>query len=152
MGGIMKVVIQLVSEASLSIEGKLEASIAQGMICFVGFHHQDNPNIVDTMIDKILKLRIFPDKHGKTNLSLSETKGQLLLVPNFTLYANTVGSRRPSFSDAAKPNMAAGLFNHLKNQIKTFYPSSSFGVFGADMSIVVHNQGPFTLILDSNER
>ena len=148
----MKAVIQLVSEATLSIEGKREASIAQGMVCFVGFHHQDNPAIVDTMLDKILKLRIFPDNNGKTNLSLSETKGQLLLVPNFTLYANTVGSRRPSFSDAAKPDVAVGLFTHLKNQLMTLYPSSSFGVFGADMSIVVHNQGPFTLILDSNEQ
>jgi D-tyrosyl-tRNA(Tyr) deacylase len=104
------------------------------------------------MVDKLLKLRIFPDAAGKTNLSLSDTKGQLLLVPNFTLYANTIGSRRPSFSNAAKPELAQDLFNYLKNRVLTLYPSTMTGVFGADMSIVVHNQGPFTLILDSNEQ
>jgi D-tyrosyl-tRNA(Tyr) deacylase len=147
----MKVVIQLVSEASLSIAGNLHASITNGMVCFVGFTHDDNPVILEAMFDKLLKLRIFPDEHGKTNLSLSETKGQLLLIPNFTLYANTIGSRRPSFSNAAKPEVAASLFTHLKNHLTSLYPSSKVGVFGADMSVVVHNQGPFTLILDSNE-
>jgi D-tyrosyl-tRNA(Tyr) deacylase len=148
----MKVVIQLVTQASLSIEGKLHGSIARGMVCFVGFNHQDNPLIVDTMIDKLLKLRIFPDQQGKTNLSLSETNGQLLIVPNFTLYASTMGSRRPSFSNAVKPDVASQLFHYLKTQMIALYSSSTFGVFGADMSIVVHNQGPFTLILDSDEQ
>ena len=147
----MKVVIQLVSEASLSIEGNLHASITNGMVCFVGFTHDDNPVILEAMLDKLLKLRIFPDENGKTNLSLSETKGQLLLIPNFALYANTIGSRRPSFSNAAKPEVAASLFTHLKNHLTSLYPSSKVGVFGAHMSVVVHNQGPFTLILDSNE-
>ena len=149
---MMIVVIQLVSEASLSVAGNLHASMAHGMVCFVGFKHQDNHDVIDTMLDKILKLRIFPDQAGKTNLSLSETNGQLLMVPNFTLYANTIGSRRPSFSNAAKPDVANELFAYLKTQLATLYPSSSFGVFGADMSIVVHNQGPFTLILDSDEQ
>jgi D-aminoacyl-tRNA deacylase len=149
---MMKVVIQLVSEASLSVAGNLHASMAHGMVCFVGFKHQDNHDVIDTMLDKILKLRIFPDQAGKTNLSLSETNGQLLMVPNFTLYANTIGSRRPSFSNAAKPDVANELFTYLKTQLTTLYPASSFGVFGADMSIVVHNQGPFTLILDSDEQ
>ena len=149
---MMKVVIQLVSEASLSIEGKLHSSIAHGMVCFVGFNHHDNQRVIDTMLDKLFKLRIFPDQAGKTNLSLSDTNGQLLMVPNFTLYANTIGSRRPSFSNAAKPDVAAELFTYLKTQLASLYPASSFGVFGADMSIVVHNQGPFTLILDSNEQ
>ena len=149
---MMKVVIQLVSEASLLIAGKLHASMAHGMVCFVGFNHQDNPHVIDTMLDNLIKLRIFPDQHGKTNLSLLETNGQVLVVPNFTLYANTIGSRRPSFSNAAKPHVAAELFTYLKTQLASLYPASSFGVFGADMSIVVHNQGPFTLILDSNEQ
>ncbi len=149
---MMKVVIQLVSEASLSIAGKRHASMAHGMVCFIGFNHQDNHHVIDTMLDKILKLRIFPDLAGKTNLSLSETNGQVLMVPNFTLYANTIGSRRPSFSNAAKPDVAAELFTYMKTQLATLYPASSFGVFGADMSIVVHNQGPFTLILDSDEQ
>lgn len=149
---MMKMVIQLVSEASLSIAGKPHASMSHGMVCFVGFNHQDNPAIIDTLLNKLLKLRIFPDHAGKTNLSLFDTQGQLLLVPNFTLYANTSGSRRPSFSDAAKPEVAKQLFTYLKTQLTTLYPSSFYGVFGADMSIVVHNQGPFTLILDSDEQ
>jgi D-aminoacyl-tRNA deacylase len=148
----MKVVIQLVSEAALSIAGKLHASIGHGMVCFVGFTHDDSPVIIDAMLDKLMKLRIFPDENGKTNVSISETKGQLLLVPNFTLYANTVGSRRPSFTNAAKPEVAAKLFAHLTSSLTTLYPLSKVGVFGADMSIVVHNQGPFTLILDSNDK
>jgi D-tyrosyl-tRNA(Tyr) deacylase len=148
----MKVVIQLVREASLSIAGHPHASIAHGMVGFVGFTHTDTPAILDTMVDKLLKLRIFPDKNGKTNLSLSDTKGQLLLVPNFTLFADTIGSRRPSFSNAAKPDVASGLFAYLKNRVMALYPSTSVGVFGADMSIVIHNQGPFTLILDSDEQ
>jgi D-tyrosyl-tRNA(Tyr) deacylase len=148
----MKVVIQLVSQASLSMEGKLHASITQGMVCFVGFNHKDDLSIVDIMLDKLLKLRIFPDIHGKTNLALSETNGQLLIVPNFTLYATTVGSRRPSFSNAANPDVASELFAYLKTKMTLLYPASSFGVFGADMSVVVHNQGPFTLILDSDEQ
>jgi D-aminoacyl-tRNA deacylase len=149
---MMKIVIQLVSEASLSIAGNLHASIAHGMVCFVGFNHEDNQTGMDTMLDKLLKLRIFPDQTGKTNLSLSDINGQLLMVPNFTLYANTIGSRRPSFSNAAKPDVAKELFAYLKTKLTTLYPSSSYGVFGADMSIVVHNQGPFTLILDSDEQ
>jgi D-tyrosyl-tRNA(Tyr) deacylase len=148
----MKVVIQLVSQASLSIASKLHVSMTQGMVCFVGFNHEDNLGIVDIMLDKLLKLRIFPDIHGKTNLALSETNGQLLFVPNFTLYATTVGSRRPSFSNAAKPDVASELFTYLKSKMTLLYPASFFGVFGADMSVVVHNQGPFTLILDSNEQ
>jgi D-tyrosyl-tRNA(Tyr) deacylase len=148
----MKLVVQLVSEATLSIKGQPHASIRHGMVCFVGFTHTDTPTMLDTMVDKLLKLRIFPDADGKTNLSLSDTKGQLLLIPNFTLYANTIGSRRPSFSNAAKPELAQDLFNYLKNLLLTLYPSTMVGVFGADMSIVVHNQGPFTLILDSNEQ
>jgi D-tyrosyl-tRNA(Tyr) deacylase len=148
----MKVVIQLVSEASLSIANILHASIAHGMVCFVGFTHEDNQTIVDTMVNKLLTLRIFPDAGGKTNLSLSETQGQILLIPNFTLYANTIGSRRPSFTNAAKPDTASNLFTYLKHQLSILYPHTMAGVFGADMSIVVHNQGPFTLILDSNEQ
>jgi D-tyrosyl-tRNA(Tyr) deacylase len=148
----MKSVIQLVSEASMSISGQPHASITHGMVCFVGFTHEDTATTIDKMVDKILKLRIFPDRNGKTNLSLSDTKGQLLLVPNFTLYANTNGSRRPSFTNAAKPDVAKDLFTYLRNQLMLLYPSTMVGVFGADMSIVVHNQGPFTLILDSNEQ
>ena len=148
----MKVVIQLVSEATLTIRGLKHASIAKGMVCFVGFTHLDNQAVVNTMIDKVLRLRVFPDQDGKSNLSLVDIKGQLLVVPNFTLYADTKGSRRPSFSHAAKSEVASELFTYLQLRLIGLYPSSSFGVFGADMSIVVHNQGPFTLILDSNEQ
>lgn len=148
----MRVVIQLVDEASLSIQGHKHASITQGMVCFVGFTHLDNQVVINTMIERVLKLRVFPDRDGKSNLSLSDINGQLLVVPNFTLYADTMGSRRPSFSHAAKSEVAAELFTYLQTRLISLFSSSSFGVFGADMSIVVHNQGPFTLILDSNEQ
>lgn len=148
----MKVVIQLVKEATLAIDNIECASIAKGMVCFVGFTHEDNAKIIEMMIQKILNLRIFPDANGKTNLAISDVAGQLLVVPNFTLYADVTGSRRPSFVRAAKPAIAEGLFTLLKTRLSSLYPSSQFGVFGADMSILVHNQGPFTLILDSNEQ
>ena len=148
----MKVVIQLVNDATLSIAKQDHASIAKGMVCFVGFTHQDDANIIEMMMSKILNLRIFPDAAGKTNLAISDVAGQILVVPNFTLYADVTGSRRPSFEKAAKPSIAEGLFNLLKTRLTSLYPSSQFGIFGADMSILVHNQGPFTLILDSNEQ
>jgi D-tyrosyl-tRNA(Tyr) deacylase len=148
----MKVVIQLVKQATLSIANQDHASIAKGMVCFVGFTHQDDATIIETMIQKMLNLRIFPDAAGKTNLAISDVAGQILVVPNFTLYADVRSSRRPSFVEAAKPDIAQGFFNLLKTRLSSLHPSTQYGVFGADMSILVHNQGPFTLILDSNEQ
>jgi D-tyrosyl-tRNA(Tyr) deacylase len=148
---MMKCVIQIVDQASLSIKGTSITSIKHGMVIFVGFGQGDEEKTIVKMVDKIVSLRIFPDEHQKTNLSILDTNGEMLCIPNFTLYADTSKSRRPSFTAAAIPALANDLFIQLKKQLLLRYAKVQFGVFGADMSIIVHNQGPFTLILDSNE-
>ena len=147
----MKLVVQIVTSASLSILHSPISNIQKGMVVFVGFTHLDRPEIVHRMIEKLLQLRIFPDANGKTNLTIHDIQGDILCIPNFTLYADVRSSRRPSFSLAAKANDANELFLLTKQLLVATYPKVQFGEFGADMSVVVHNQGPFTLILDSNE-
>ncbi len=146
----MRCVIQVCEEASVSVDQKLTASIQSGMVVFVGFTHNDQPDIIDRMLVKILQLRIFPDAHGKTNLSLVDVKGQLLLIPNFTLYADTNHQRRPSFTQAAKPDQAKDWFRYMQERLTILHADSQSGIFGADMSVIVHNRGPFTLTLDSD--
>ncbi len=147
----MKLVVQIVTSASLSILHSPISNIQKGMVVFVGFTHLDRPEIVHRMIEKLLQLRIFPDANGKTNLTIHDIQGDILCIPNFTLYADVRSSRRPSFSLAAKADDANQLFLLTKQLLFATYPNVQFGEFGADMSVVVHNQGPFTLILDSNE-
>lgn len=147
----MKLVVQIVTSASLSILHSPISNIQKGMVVFVGFTHLDRPEIVHRMIEKLLQLRIFPDANGKTNLTIHDIQGDILCIPNFTLYADVRSSRRPSFSLAAKADDANQLFLLTKQLLVATYPKVQFGEFGADMSVVVHNQGPFTLILDSNE-
>jgi D-tyrosyl-tRNA(Tyr) deacylase len=146
----MRCVIQVCDEASLLVEQKQIASIRSGMVVFVGFTHHDQPSIIDRMLMKLIQLRIFPDASGKTNLSLADVKGQLLLIPNFTLYADANHQRRPSFTEAAKPEQAKAWFDYMQARTAILHPDSQFGIFGADMSVIVHNRGPFTLTLDSD--
>ncbi len=147
----MKLVVQIVTSASLSILHSPISNIQKGMVVFVGFTHLDRPEIVHRMIEKLLQLRIFPDANGKTNLTIHDIQGDILCIPNFTLYADVRSSRRPSFSLAANADHAKQLFLLTKQLLVASYPQVQFGEFGTDMSVVVHNQGPFTLILDSNE-
>lgn len=147
----MKIVIQIVSSASLQIQNAPIADIQKGAVIFVGFSGSDRPEIIDRMIHKLLQLRIFPDANGKTNLTIHDFHGEILCVPNFTLYADVTSSRRPSFTNAANAKEAILLFNYTKQLLLASYPQVQFGEFGADMSVLVHNQGPFTLILDSDE-
>ncbi|MGA0875515.1 MAG: D-aminoacyl-tRNA deacylase [Bacilli bacterium] len=147
----MKAIIQLVKAATLTTQDYSTQTIEKGMVIFVGFTHQDTLTIIDQMLQKILSLRVFADAQGKTNLSLFDIQGALLCVPNFTLYADVSGSRRPSFSDAAKPEVALPWFAYLQTRLTHLYPNAKFGKFGADMSVVVHNDGPFNLILSSDE-
>jgi D-tyrosyl-tRNA(Tyr) deacylase len=146
----MRCVIQVCDKASLLVEQKQIASIQAGMVVFVGFTHNDQPSIIDRMLMKLIQLRIFPDASGKTNLSLADVRGQLLLIPNFTLYADANHQRRPAFTEAAKPEQAKGWFHYMQARTAILYPDSQFGIFGADMSVIVHNRGPFTLTLDSD--
>lgn len=147
----MKCVVQVVKSASLTIDSTPIATIDKGMVVFVGFTHQDSVAIVDSMITKLLALRIFPDAQGKTNLSLQDFSGNLLCVPNFTLYADVSNSRRPAFTNAADPAKAQQLFAYFQQRLLSVWPQATFGVFGADMSVMVHNDGPFTLILERDE-
>jgi D-aminoacyl-tRNA deacylase len=147
----MKCVVQVVDSAQLSIKNNLIHSIGKGIVVFVGFTHNDHEILMDKMIEKILTLRIFPDGQGKTNLALKDIDGEILCIPNFTLYANVEHSRRPSFTDAANPVEAAKKFAYFQSKLTQQFTKAGFGTFGEDMSVIVHNQGPFTLILERHE-
>ena len=146
----MIAVIQRVSQATLHIEGALQASIQQGFLVLLGIHVDDTPEDVAYLAGKIAGLRIFSDQEGKMNLDLEAIHGELLLVSQFTLYANTKKGNRPSFLESARPEQAIPLYqlmittlsDKLGNKIQT-------GVFGADMQINLKNDGPVTIIIDS---
>ncbi len=147
----MRVIVQNVKDAKLSISNQLYAVIDQGYVLLIGFKDEDNETIVDKMIDKILKVRLFQDDKGKTNLSIIDIEGAILAVPQFTLYADLTGGRRPSFTKALAPERANLLFDYFVVQLKKLYKQVEFGVFGADMKVNLTNDGPFTIILDSEE-
>ena len=144
----MRLVTQNVISAMLSINDNQIASIAQGVVVFIGFTHEDHLLVVKKAIDKILTLRIFPDHEGKTNLTIQDIGGSILMVPNFTLYGDLSGSRRPSFTKAMKPDQAARLFEACIEAMRARYDKVHHGVFGANMTIHVVNQGPSTYIMD----
>lgn len=147
----MRYVIQVVDRASLEIDSKVYASISKGQVCLVSFKEGDNEKIVDQMIDKLLKLRIFPDENNKTNLSIDKFDGEILAVSQFTLYGSLKGSNRPSFTRCLNIEAASKLFDYFCNKLKEKYPKTVFGVFQADMKIDLVNNGPFTIFLDSEE-
>ena len=146
----MRVVLQVVKKASLSIDSKVYSSIDKGYLLLLGYEANDTFEIVKKVIDKVLSLRLFMDDSNKTNLSLSDVNGQIMLVSQFTLYADIKKGRRPSFTSALKGEEAIVLYN------KTIEYASSImevktGVFGADMQIELVNDGPFTLMIDSKD-
>jgi D-aminoacyl-tRNA deacylase len=145
----MRLVIQTVEKAELSVDHTIKATIDHGAIVYVGFSELDTETTMQTLIDKLMHLRIYPDEFGKTNLSIQAIEGSLLFVPNFTLYADVSGSRRPSFSNALSPHLAESLFSKLIDYAKSIYPNVYHGVFGADMHIDVTHQGPFTMVLEA---
>lgn len=145
----MKVVLTTVKEASVKIDDKLFSQISRGYLLLVGFTHDDNEDIVNKMVDKILSLRVFPDNDGNTNLSIYDVDGEILSVSQFTLYANTKKGRRPSFIDAMRPDEATKLYNYFNKILKDKYQKVQTGIFGADMKVYSINDGPFTVILDS---
>lgn len=147
----MRVVLTTVDEANVSILKKEVGRIAKGYLLLVGFTFGDNEEIVSKMVDKIINLRVFPDENGKINLSLKDVNGSILSVSQFTLYANSKGSRRPSFIDALSPAEAEILYDYFNRLIEERYGRLSTGVFGADMKVTSINDGPFTLILDSKD-
>ena len=148
----MRVVLQTVNKASVEIENTIVGKINAGYLLLVGFTQGDNQEIVNRMADKILKLRVFPDQNGQTNLSLYDVVGDILSVSQFTLYADTSGGRRPSFVNALRPAQAEPLYEYFNEVLsQEFGKEISSGIFGADMLVTSENDGPFTLILDSKE-
>jgi len=144
----MRVVLQRVSQATVRIHGRVAGSIGRGFCLLVGFTHGDTPAQVDWMAEKISSLRLFSDSQGKMNLGLEETGGAVLVVSQFTLYGDVVKGRRPSFIDAARPEVAVPLYERFLDVLRGRGLEVAAGEFGADMQVEIHNDGPVTLILD----
>ena len=144
----MRVVLQRVSQATVRIHDRVAGSIGRGFCLLVGFTHGDTPAQVDWMAEKISSLRLFSDSQGKMNLGLEETGGAVLVVSQFTLYGDVVKGRRPSFIDAARPEVAVPLYERFLFMLRGRGLEVAAGEFGADMQVEIHNDGPVTLILD----
>lgn len=147
----MKLVIQKVSQSSVSVNQKVCGSIGHGYMILVGISNDDTNTIVERMIDKLIGLRIFEDEEGKLNLSLLDVGGAILSISQFTLYANCKKGRRPSFIDAAKGVVSKPLYDYFNTILIDMGIHVEQGVFGADMKVSLVNEGPVTIILDSKE-
>lgn len=147
----MKIVLQRVAKAAVSVDGQIIGKINQGFLLLVGISHTDNENIADKMMDKICRLRIFEDEQGKTNCSLADTGGQVLVISQFTLYADCRKGNRPGFTNAGSPDMAKALYEYMVQGFKARLPVVEQGSFGAKMEVELVNDGPFTLVLDSQK-
>lgn len=146
----MRLVIQRVLEASVKAEGKTVGSIGKGFLVFVGVGRDDTRETADKYLKKLLGLRIFEDENEKTNLSLKDVNGGLLLVSQFTLYANCRKGNRPSFTEAGDPVKAEELYEYMIREASRTVPKVQHGIFGADMKVSLVNDGPFTVILDEH--
>ena len=144
----MRIVIQRVSEAEVRVEGRCTGRIERGYLILLGVGKEDTREITDRYLDKIMKLRIFPDENGKTNRSLTEVGGEILVVSQFTLYADCRKGNRPDFIHAAGATLAQELYEYFLSQIKQRLGKVEAGEFGADMKVSLINDGPFTIILD----
>jgi len=147
----MKFVIQRVSEGSVSVDGEIVGAIDNGFVVFVGISDEDTIQIADKMVQKLLHLRIFTDENDKINLDLSTVNGSLLLISQFTLYADCKKGNRPNFIQAGSPQMANELYEYIISKCKEEIPNVQQGVFGASMQVKLVNEGPFTIVLDSKE-
>ena len=144
----MKFIIQRVSEASVTVEGQVIGQIGKGYLVLIGVGENDTKELADRYIKKMLGLRIFEDENGKTNLSLKDVGGSLLLVSQFTLYANCRKGNRPSFTEAGNPELAEELYEYIIAQCRKEIPEVQTGSFGAHMKVSIVNDGPFTILLD----
>ena len=147
----MKFVIQRVTYADVVVDGNELGRIGKGFMVLIGVSKEDDKAIADKMMDKMIKLRIFEDENGKTNLSLDDVGGELLLISQFTLYANCKKGNRPSFIDAGVPDEANALYEYIIERCKERVNVVERGEFGADMKVSLLNDGPFTIVLDSSE-
>ncbi|HSE66035.1 MAG TPA: D-aminoacyl-tRNA deacylase [Gemmatimonadales bacterium] len=144
----MRVVLQRVTRASVTIEGRVAGAIDRGFCLLVGFTHSDTPAEVDWMADKVVNLRLFSDAQDKMNLGLAEVGGAILVISQFTLYGDTVKGRRPSFIDAARPEVAIPLYERFVAALRGRGLKIETGEFGAMMQVEIHNDGPVTLVLE----
>ncbi len=147
----MKFVIQRVNNASVTIEGKTVGSINKGLLILIGVSDTDTADMLPKFADKIVKMRIFADENGKTNLSLGDVQGEMLIVSQFTLYADCRKGNRPSFTSAGAPDTANALYEQFITLCKERITKVETGEFGADMKVSLENDGPFTIILDSRD-
>ena len=148
----MKLVIQRVKEASVVIEGAVAGAIGTGLLVFVGIAHSDTEQDADYLVEKLLGLRIFPDEDGKMNRNVQEAGGAVLLVSQFTLYADCRRGRRPSFDQAALPDRALALYGYFVAQARRGPVPVETGVFQATMQVHLVNNGPVTILMDSESR
>ena len=147
----MKFVIQRVGKSSVEVENKVVGKIEKGFLVLIGITHNDTKEIADLMVKKLLNLRVFSDENDKMNLSLKDVNGELLLVSQFTLYADCTKGNRPSFVNAAKPEVANELYEYIITKCNYEIEKVQKGIFGADMKVELINDGPVTIILDSEE-
>ena len=147
----MKLVIQRVKEASVSVDNTIIGSINKGFMVLLGVNDTDTTEIADKMVQKLLNLRIFEDENGKTNLDIKTVLGDLLIISQFTLYADCRKGNRPSFVKAGNPEMANKLYEYVISKCKEQISNVEHGEFGAHMEVSLINDGPFTIVLDSDE-
>ncbi len=147
----MRLVIQRVLNASVKVDGEITGKIGKGFLVLLGAGMDDTNEIAEKMADKMMRLRIFSDENDKTNLSIQDVGGELLVVSQFTLYADCRKGNRPSFTKAGKPDEANALYEYFMEYCRKTVPVVESGVFGADMKVELCNDGPFTIVLDSDE-
>ncbi|MDE6789058.1 MAG: D-tyrosyl-tRNA(Tyr) deacylase [Ruminococcus sp.] len=144
----MKIVLQRVNSASVSVDGEMCGKIGKGYLVLLGIGQEDTEDDCRRLVDKIIRLRIFPDENGRTNLALDDVGGEILIVSQFTLYADCSHGNRPSFINAGKPDKAEYLYNYFIDCCRSKGKHVETGVFGADMKVSLENDGPFTVILE----
>lgn len=144
----MKILIQRVSEASVTVENKVVGKIREGFLVFLGITHNDSETEAQFLADKVANLRVFEDSEGKMNLSLKDVKGAALIISQFTLYGDAIKGRRPSFTDAAKPAKAIPLYEYFISEVRKNGVKTEAGIFGAKMEVSLVNSGPVTILIE----
>lgn len=147
----MKFVLQRVLNAQVDVEGKTVGKIGKGYLLLVGVSNEDTTDIADKMIEKVAHLRIFEDENGKINLNIGQVDGEILVISQFTLYADCRKGNRPSFTEAGAPVMAEELYEYIVMRCRELFCNTQTGIFGAEMKVSLINDGPFTVVLDSKE-
>ena len=148
----MKFKVQRVNKSQVEVEEKIVGKIDKGFMVLIGITHNDTKEIADFLVRKLINLRVFEDENGKMNLSLKDVQGSLLLISQFTLYADCTSGNRPSFTNAAKPEFANELYEYIIEECKKQIPNVQTGIFGADMQVSLINEGPVTIIMEKNAK